>query len=172
MAVTSAAAVANEFIKLAEAEPEHEFTHLKLQKLLYFAYAWFVGATKQPLFDEDIEAWQYGPVVTAIYEQFKHCGSDRIHGRARVIAVSDGVVEDQPAIIEDDRLKQFIRKIWDAYKALSGLQLSAATHAPDEAWQKVWSAAGGRRTPIPMEVIERIYRPKVEKSRIKQQVAS
>ncbi len=40
---------------------------MKLHKLLYYAAGWHLGFTGEPLFDEDIEAWQYGPVVPSIY---------------------------------------------------------------------------------------------------------
>src|SRR5262245_26249764 len=54
---------------------------LKLQKLLYFAHGWHLAITGAPLLDEPIEAWQYGPVVSSIYHEFKHFGSRAItHG--------------------------------------------------------------------------------------------
>ena len=46
-------------------------TNLKLQKLLYYAQAWYLVNFNEPLFVDDIEAWQYGPVVKDVYQEFK-----------------------------------------------------------------------------------------------------
>lgn len=35
----------------------------KLQKLLYYAQAWYLVYNKKPLFNDDIEAWIHGPAV-------------------------------------------------------------------------------------------------------------
>ena len=65
--VTSAAAVANEFLALGEKEPRFPpIDQLKLQKLLFYAHAWHLAIKKAPLFDEDFEAWPWGPVVRDI----------------------------------------------------------------------------------------------------------
>ncbi len=40
---------------------------MKLQKLVYYAQAWHLVWSHQPLFRERIEAWAYGPVCTTLY---------------------------------------------------------------------------------------------------------
>ena len=57
----TAQAIANFFLW------QEQITQMKLHKLLYYAAGWHLGFTGEPLFDEDIEAWQYGPVVPSIY---------------------------------------------------------------------------------------------------------
>lgn len=54
--------------------------HLKLQKLVYYAQAWFVSIypDKEPLFDEPIEAWSHGPVVRSVYNRFRKYGMNRL----------------------------------------------------------------------------------------------
>ncbi len=42
-------------------------TTFALQKLLYYCQSWVLVATNRPLFDEQIEAWEHGPVVRAVY---------------------------------------------------------------------------------------------------------
>jgi uncharacterized phage-associated protein len=47
-------------------------TNLKLQKLLYYAQAWFlVLQNGRPIFSEDFEAWVHGPVLVSQYNRFK-----------------------------------------------------------------------------------------------------
>lgn len=48
---------------------------LKLQKLAYYCQGHALALTGEPLFDEKIEAWDYGPVVPAIYHEFKAFGA-------------------------------------------------------------------------------------------------
>jgi uncharacterized phage-associated protein len=46
-------------------------TNLKLQKLLYYAQAWFLAAYNKSLFSEDFQAWVHGPVLLSQYQRFK-----------------------------------------------------------------------------------------------------
>ena len=53
--------------------------NLKLQKLLYYSQAvHLVLNNKTPLFNDDIEAWDYGPVVPSVYHEYKQYGFDAI----------------------------------------------------------------------------------------------
>jgi len=46
-------------------------THLKLQKLLYYAQAWHLATKNKPLFAEDFQAWIHGPTLISQYDRFK-----------------------------------------------------------------------------------------------------
>ena len=46
-------------------------SNLKLQKLLYYAQGIYLAMYDEPLFNENIVAWQHGPVVVSIYEKYK-----------------------------------------------------------------------------------------------------
>jgi uncharacterized phage-associated protein len=48
-----------------------DISHLKLQKLVYYAQGWFLGYYSEPLFDDRIEAWVRGPVQPELYQKFK-----------------------------------------------------------------------------------------------------
>lgn len=45
----------------------HMTTTYALQKLLYYCQSWMLVARDRPLFDDKIEAWQHGPVVTSVF---------------------------------------------------------------------------------------------------------
>lgn len=53
-------------------------THLKLQKLLYYAYAEYLLKTGRKLFYEPIVAFKYGPVVEEVFHTQRHNGSSVI----------------------------------------------------------------------------------------------
>ena len=62
MAEVSARQVAQFMISFSH-EHGDPISNLKLQKLLYYAQAWFLALQDKPLFDERIEAWAHGPVA-------------------------------------------------------------------------------------------------------------
>lgn len=70
--------VANKLLEIAYRNGDL-ITNLKLQKLLYYAQAWYlVNNNNEKLFDDDIQAWQYGPVVPEVYHTYKSYNSRAI----------------------------------------------------------------------------------------------
>lgn len=59
----------------AERDGGELISNLKLQKLLYYMQGFYLAYFHKSLFDEEIEAWQYGPVVPVVYEHYKDNGS-------------------------------------------------------------------------------------------------
>lgn len=57
--------------------PNTSFTHVKLQKILYYVYCDFL---KQgiSIFEDKVEKWQYGPVIPDVYNSFRSYGFSRI----------------------------------------------------------------------------------------------
>jgi len=65
--------------RLRSLSGESDFiSNLKLQKLLYYAQGIHLALYGKPLFNDPIEAWQYGPVVDSVYQTYKTNGSDAI----------------------------------------------------------------------------------------------
>jgi uncharacterized phage-associated protein len=62
--------VADYFIKRAS-ESGSLLTNLKIQKLCYYAQAWYLALQDEPLFPERFEAWVHGPVNRALYDRFR-----------------------------------------------------------------------------------------------------
>ena len=62
--------IADNIISLAR-DNRIEITNLKLQKLLYYAQAWYLVFHDKTLFSEDLEAWVHGPVVARVFGEFK-----------------------------------------------------------------------------------------------------
>lgn len=73
-------------------------SNLKLQKILYFVQAEFLVAKNQPCFAENIEAWDFGPVVPEVYQQYKIFGSANIPIIGRKLSTVIISVEDQELI--------------------------------------------------------------------------
>lgn len=64
----SSADIANYFLFLGDYK---DLTNLKIQKMVYYAYGWHLALYNHKLFDEQLEAWDYGPVAPKLYQVFK-----------------------------------------------------------------------------------------------------
>lgn len=67
-------AVVADYLICAARDQGEPLTNLKLQKLLYYAQAWYMALYDEPLFDEDFQAWVHGPVLPSQYRRFRNAG--------------------------------------------------------------------------------------------------
>jgi uncharacterized phage-associated protein len=140
MKTHDALAVANWFLARAEAEGK-TLDPMKLQKLIYFAHGWSLAITDVPLIQEHPEAWDYGPVIPSVYHEFKSFGRKAITERAtKFVFPNTGFFADLVNVtvvarqIEDDPdAEALLRRVWEVYGPLTGVQLSNMTHAADGA---------------------------------------
>lgn len=162
-----AKAVANEFLKLAKADGK-PISPMKLLKLVYFAHGWFLAITDQPLIEERVEAWQYGPVIPVLYQEFKRFGNDPITARATDAPRYEGgkFISDIPYIDVSacdpsaSEAKALIEKVWKTYGSHSAGQLSSATHQPGTPWEQTY-VQGQRSLVISDEVIKGYYKKRM-----------
>lgn len=129
--MTSAIAVAQAFLDLAQKEGR-SLSNMQLQKLVFFAHGIHLAAYNgEPLIDDEIRAWDFGPVIPSLYERL------RKYGRGEVSAIISP--EDRDTIDPSSSEGQAIRSVWKAYKGYSAWELSNITHRPGSPWSKVWS---------------------------------
>lgn len=132
MSNLSALSVAGFFIELATESDENDLTNLKLQKLLYFAQGERLSQFGKPLFCDDVEAWKFGPVVRAVYSEYKKCG-------AFPITVFDYSSPSGSSDKLPESIKAFLKKrVWDKYGKYSASFLVSRTHKPGGAWRKAY----------------------------------
>lgn len=172
-APTSAAGAANEFLELAWAESGNPpVDQMKLQKLLFYAHAWHLALEGRPLFEEDFEAWPWGPVVRDVYFETRPYGRAPISGRVTKLMrkPSDNnsleFVFVSP-LVDDKKTKEFIKSVWESHKRFSGVQLSNATHAPGEPWTVIKDKYNNKldsKPTIPNDLIEAIFKKKLNVS--------
>ena len=160
MAKYSALAIANYFISKGTIEDE-EIDHLKLQKLVYLAHGWSLAVFEEPLIDEPIEAWRYGPVVQSLYQSFKRYGNDEIVENG--IDYRGGRLSVPTIDKHDDATRQLLERVWSIYKPYSGIQLSNLTHEPGTPWDKTWQTSHSGRAPIPDSVIAQHFLTKARR---------
>ena len=95
---------------------EHDpITHMKLQKLLYYAQGFHLALFDEPLFDAELQAWKHGPVVHNIWMTYKHCGSGPIENP-----------DDVPEL--DEQTLGLLDEVWDSYGQFSAWRLRQMSH--------------------------------------------
>lgn len=161
---TSALAVANKFVRYG-LEDGMPVEHLKLQKLVYYSFAWWAASCSDWLFADDIEAWRHGPVVRSVWKKFNKFESSLIDKIAPEFSILDGnIVEIYPEIT-DRQIASYLRKIWNTYNRFTGIQISNMTHSLDEPWHKIRILQTADNTPnIPFYLIKSSFESKLKTS--------
>lgn len=156
--------IANYFLHLAELSGQR-LDAMKLQKLVYYAHGWYAGHTGEPLINEQIEAWPYGPVIPSLYHEFKAFGSQPIMRKATEYVPAHRALREVecPA---DEEIRAFLHNVWMGYRDYSGLTLSEFTHAPNSPWDITRrSSNGARDTDIQFELIRDHFAEAVKNSK-------
>ena len=138
--------VANHFLERSFRE-DSPLTVLKLIKLCYLGYGWHLGVFGERLFDEPIEAWDYGPVIPSLYHEFKYYGRLPIVTKARSLKIRDrtrgrvqaGYALEVPWIPEDEeKIQASLDWVWKTYAPYDAFALSYLTHRKDTPWDQVF----------------------------------
>ncbi|MFR0558558.1 Panacea domain-containing protein [Pseudoscardovia radai] len=116
-------------------------SNLSLNKLCYFAQVTALSTDGKTLFDDDIQAWEYGPVCPAVYHAYKH------YGRLPVRAPESHV----PTLSE--RENRIMEKTWEKYGWLSPFDLVRLSHRKGCAWSKTYKA-GENATISPQLILD------------------
>jgi uncharacterized phage-associated protein len=141
-----AKAIANFFLDCAKRDGE-ALTQMKLQKLVYFAHGWHLALVGTPLIDERVQAWDFGPVVRTLYDEFKRYGRDPVTEHA--ISIDDEMRFYQPIVAESDKeTRLLLNRVWKVYKRLSAYQMSNLTHRDGTPWKQIYSANLGIRNVV------------------------
>lgn len=128
--------VANAFLELAKAEtdcdPSLDFhlTHLKLQRLVYFAQIISLLFTGCPIHDDSTYAWDYGPFSIELYRKIKQFG-------AREFTLDNmkmAEVFSQARELDDDT-KKIVKEVWKRLKYTDPYQFAEMFWERVTAWK-------------------------------------
>ena len=140
----NAKAIANLLIDVAKENGSY-LDQMKLQKLVYITHGWNLAIAGHPLITDEIQAWQYGPVIPSLYSEFRNCGRNDITDYATDIQISEDDLKfsfEPPKIDRDDHHTiELANKVWAVYGGYTGPQLSNLTHMPDTPWDRVYKAS-------------------------------
>ena len=90
-------------------------THKKLQKLCYYAKAWYLAINDTNIIAESFEAWVHGAVQPALYQKYKMYGFGYIPRNNKEIDIPEEFIS-------------FSREIYDSYGELNGDELEKLNH--------------------------------------------
>jgi len=105
------------FLKWAYSDGD-VITNLKMQKLLYYAQAWHLVYFDKPLFNENIKAWDLGPVIPSVYNEYKEFGASPI-----IIEIKEQIENNY-----DVHTLKFLLAVYGNYIKYSAHELVNITH--------------------------------------------
>ncbi|BAK99691.1 hypothetical protein OBV_24930 [Oscillibacter valericigenes Sjm18-20] len=103
---------------------KEKMTHKKLQKICYYAQAWFLANHGEPLTPDHFEAWVHGPVSPVLYAKYREWGWEPI-----------SIPEDNQPYFENPRIADYLELVYKTYGKYSGDELETFTHN-EEPWKK------------------------------------
>lgn len=134
---------------------QQSMTHKKIQKLCYYAQAWYCALYDgTPLFEDEIQAWVHGPVIPSLYPVYADYKWSVIPQKSF------------DASVFNEKVTAVLEAVYNTYGNLSGDQLENLTHSEDPWIQargslKPWETS---TTPIPCVIMRDYYARKYEQS--------
>ena len=105
---------------------------MKLQKLVYYSQAYSLGWFKEPIFEDDIQAWVHGPVVRSLWET-----------HANMPEVDVAMIRSKAPRADSSHLtardKLVVKSVLAGVGGLSGLDLRERTHR-EAPWAEAFDA--------------------------------
>lgn len=117
-------------------------SNLQLQKILYYIQQEFLNTHNRAAFSDEIQAWQFGPVVPNVYYHFCGFGSMKITRNFEEFS------------IENARDRSLIDEIVENKRELPPWELVRETHKKNGAWDKVYQGGIGNHKVIPIDIIK------------------
>ncbi|WP_133179374.1 Panacea domain-containing protein [Shewanella decolorationis] len=107
-----------------------QLTQMQLQKLVYVTHGLSLATRGLPMINENVNAWQYGPVIPEVYHRFKIYGNQNIDFYSLPEAKF-------PQMIDAESMN-LISITLDNFGSLNGGQLSEMAHRSGSPWHSVW----------------------------------
>lgn len=139
--------IAQVILSMSNPEVGDTISNLKLQKLLYYCQGFSLALHDKPLFNEEIEAWQYGPVVPFVYHIYKANGYNGI--------IPDESFDYTKHITEEEF--GLIKEVYEVYGQFSALKLMNMTHN-----ESPWSETKINQT-IPLDILKKYFSTLINK---------
>jgi uncharacterized phage-associated protein len=110
--------IANKIIINTDIDKGDIISNLKLQKMMYYLQGFNLAFFDEKLFEDGIEAWQYGPVVPNVYNHFKG------HGKGAIVL--NAAIEEIE--LNSDEQEDMFHQVMGEYGKFSAIRLMEMTH--------------------------------------------
>lgn len=138
--------IANKLLVMSQEKGEL-MTNMKLQKMLYYQQGFHLAYFGTPLFEDEIEAWMYGPVVPSIYEMYNDKGMEGITGD-----------KEKEIFLTEPNEENLFAEVFRVYSAYSAIGLMEMTHN-EEPWK---STPVGKGHIIDKEIIKSYFKTQLK----------
>ncbi len=125
-------------------------THLKIQKLLYFAEGVSLAVDDKSLFKEKIYAWPHGPVVKEVYEKLNSNGRKEIE-------FDEKNFPKIKEINKNNSTYNLLVSVYDSYAGYTAWQLREKSHVVGGPWQITVDTKGMQKE-IDKKLIKEYFR--------------
>ena len=120
--------IANWFIRRARGDHGRALTPMQLQKLVYFAHGWAMALHRDPLIRDEVQAWEFGPVIPSLYRALAQWGADPVTDEIEA-------APDQELMPYEEEV---LEEVYTAYAGYPAATLSALTHRRGTPWEKTF----------------------------------
>lgn len=123
-------------------DDNHPISNLQLQKILYYIQKDFLGRD-DIAFSDNIEAWQFGPVVPNVY--YHYCGNGAMP-----------ISSNYEKFELEAKDKTGIDNIVESKRILDPWIMVAETHKANGAWDQIYQKGLGNHKVIPIDLIKAV----------------
>lgn len=111
-------------------------THLKLEKLVYMCYADYLCETGKKLFDDEIYAYRYGPIIKSVYQKYRRTKKAIEDNRSKYGDAKKELPIRSRIIISENGMNKLssIEKTLTNYGKFTAFELVSITHRKDTPW--------------------------------------
>jgi len=147
--------IADYFLCVAD-EMGSPISNRTLQEVVYLAQAWHLGIFKTPLFDEDFQAWDHGPVIPELYQLYREY--KRFGYKPAVNRLSGAP--------NTENKKKLLQAVAEAYMREDGYASGyiSEEHDPWLTARKTNTSDGSYHTIISKDSIRKYYEKKMEQA--------
>ncbi len=127
---------------------DQPISYRRLQNLVYISYGIYFavpGTPTKKLFRDPVEAWKWGPVVPALYHEFKRFGPSPIHKWSMDYDYKEGRFLDPIVSDDDQRALIALDFTWHRYLREPDSMLRHLILQPGTPWDITRRRSRGRR---------------------------
>ncbi len=133
-------------------------SNLQLQKILFFAQCEYMSSHGyQTLFDDDFEAWRYGPVVPSVYRTYSVYGGSPIWKAAEYKEFDFFRNDSVPVAPLSGKERESVVETVERWACLPSWDIVNCSHRKGGAWDVVYNKNGipgsGLHEVIPLSTI-------------------
>jgi uncharacterized phage-associated protein len=114
-------------------------TNLKIQKVLYFVYAFYLAKNGEAPFEEKFQAWALGPVLPSIYKMLADFGSSPID--SSVMEINNDAELKELKNNLGEKITNIIDYVYEKIGTKSAFSLVTIAHN-DNAWKSARGSLG------------------------------